>query len=379
MSSGALAASIALGAVFALSALVFSTRHIALHLRHYSQPEYQLHIVRILAMVPIYSLTSWAALVAESERTILMLEVVRDSYEAYVVYNFVVLLIKYAGGDLYLCRYLEAQPRMPRPFPFGLWLPPVKLGPEFVQSVRVSVLQFVFVKPAGALVKLYIFLHGGATAHEIFMVVLACVNNVSVSFALYGLVMFYHAAHDLLRPFRPFEKFLSVKAVVFFSFWQGAALSGMVYLGVIRDVEGFTANEQATGLQDFLICVEMAVAALAHYYVFSYHEYEDVRVVEEGTATASSKRALLDVMDFRDVLSDAKDRLYGGIGFESELRDEEPIMFGVERVLGDRGRLYPAPKKTRPSGVSADLETSLWRLPEPPPISLDAGVRDELS
>lgn len=370
MLSPALVTVIAVGALLAAAAVVLAVRHIHKHLTHYSKPLYQRHIVRILAMVPIYSLTSWTALVLENERAILMLELVRDSYEAYVIYNFVVLLIAYGGGDFHLARFLEDQPRMPHPFPGSLWLPPLKLGPAFLNSVRLSVLQFVFVKPAGSLVKLYIFTHEDYAMRSLSILVLTIINNLSVSCALYGLVLFYHAAHELLLPFQPFEKFLSVKAVVFFSFWQGAALSVAVKLGLLHDVEGFTANEQATGLQDFLICLEMAVAAVAHYYVFSYKEYQLGSDPYDPEFARGSRFPLLQVVDFRDVLVDAKDRFYGGVGFESELLDEEPIVSGVDKVFGEdspRSSQYPRPHQKRSVSVSADLLNTPWRLREPKP------------
>lgn len=345
--SSPLLAVIAIGGLFALLAVVLAVRHIMLHLRHYSKPQYQLHIVRILAMVPIYSLTSWFALVSSDEKHILVLELVRDSYEAYVVYNFVVLLINYGGGDQALCRYLEDQPRISHPWPLKLWLPPLKLGPAFLNSVRASVLQFVFFKPAGSLLKLYAFLHYEYVTRVVVIVVLAVVNNMSVSCALYGLVLFYHATSDLLKPFRPFEKFLSVKAVVFFSFWQGFALSVAVRFGWLKEVEGFTANEQVTGLQDFLICGEMAVAAVAHYFIFSSTEYEREGCDRYRDGTSYP---LLQVVDFRDVLSDAKDRFYGGVGFENELRDKEPIVPSVDNILGDLTPAPPVCSRTKPTG-----------------------------
>eukprot|EP00178_Gracilaria_changii_P005108 TRINITY_DN1826_c0_g1_i1.p2 TRINITY_DN1826_c0_g1~~TRINITY_DN1826_c0_g1_i1.p2 ORF type:complete len:394 (-),score=83.86 TRINITY_DN1826_c0_g1_i1:2164-3345(-) len=357
-------------AVLAVAAVVLATRHILLHLRHYSRPQFQLHIVRILAMVPLYSLTSWFALVITNETQALVLELVRDSYEAYVIYNFVVLLIKYGGGDLHLCRYLEDQPRMSHPWPLNMWLPPLKLGPAFLNSVRASVLQFVFVKPTGSVLKLYAIKHHDRTMRTLILACVALVNNISISCALYGLVLFYHAAHTLLLPFRPFEKFLSVKAVVFFSFWQGVALGVAVRLGVLHDVQGYSAREQATGLQDFLICFEMAVAAVAHYYVFSYSEYEAAR--EQG----SSKYAFWHVVDFRDVLSDAHHRISGGVGFEAELR-EEPIVAngnGSSNVLGEQSGALPRRAdygSARVEGggaksLSADLMATPWRLPSMP-------------
>lgn len=50
------------------------------------------------------------------------------------------------------------------------------------------------------------------------------VYNFSVSLALYALFLFYFATMDFLRPFEPVLKFLTIKAVVFLSFWQGESL-----------------------------------------------------------------------------------------------------------------------------------------------------------
>jgi len=47
------------------------------------------------------------------------------------------------------------------------------------------------------------------------------VYNVSISLALYALLLFYHASKSLLRPYDPVLKFLTVKSIIFLSFWQG--------------------------------------------------------------------------------------------------------------------------------------------------------------
>lgn len=44
---------------------------------------------------------------------------------------------------------------------------------------------------------------------------------MSVSLALYALFLFYFATRELLQPFEPVLKFLTIKAVIFLSFWQG--------------------------------------------------------------------------------------------------------------------------------------------------------------
>lgn len=49
------------------------------------------------------------------------------------------------------------------------------------------------------------------------------VHNTSATLALYALLLFYVAVRDLLRPFAPELKFLTIKAVIFLSFWQGGS------------------------------------------------------------------------------------------------------------------------------------------------------------
>lgn len=67
--------------------------------------------------------------------------------------------------------------------------------------------------------------------------------------ALYCLVMFYHAFRDELHPIRPLSKFICIKAVVFLTFWQGLSLNIMVALGIIKVCEGGRSERGVRGIE----------------------------------------------------------------------------------------------------------------------------------
>lgn len=104
----------------------------------------------------------------------------------------------------------------------------------------------------------------------------ALITNFSQCWALYCLVLFYFGLKKELKPLNPVGKFIAVKAIVFFSFWQSVAVALLVRLGIIADADIFPESSDsaflAAATQDFLICIEMFVFACYHHRVFSYKE-----------------------------------------------------------------------------------------------------------
>lgn len=94
------------------------------------------------------------------------------------------------------------------------------------------------------------------------------VLNVSVMQALFALIAFYETMKSRLAEFDPLLKFLCVKAIIVFAFWQGLAIMIFVRLGVITSLGPYEADVLPTVLQDLLICLEMPLIALAHRYAF---------------------------------------------------------------------------------------------------------------
>lgn len=101
----------------------------------------------------------------------------------------------------------------------------------------------------------------------------AMVVNVSIFFAFSGLLKLYHAVRDDLIWCRPFPKFLTIKAVVFLTFWQGLAIT--IYVILTADPsEQKDLMLQAHKYQNLLICVEMLLVAISQWCVFPSVEWE---------------------------------------------------------------------------------------------------------
>jgi hypothetical protein len=72
-------------------------------------------------------------------------------------------------------------------------------------------------------------------------------------------------------------KFLAVKFVIFFSFWQAVFLATLGSTGVLRETEYFTVSNISSQVNNFIICIEMVIAAVVHIYCFHADEYEGER------------------------------------------------------------------------------------------------------
>ena len=99
----------------------------------------------------------------------------------------------------------------------------------FFRHVKQGVLQFVLIKPVTAILAIvferYEIYHEGHFEFSSGYMYLALINNISISLSLYCLVLFYMATEERLKPFQPFAKFLCIKAILFFSFWQSCAFT----------------------------------------------------------------------------------------------------------------------------------------------------------
>ncbi|CAC5412105.1 Transmembrane protein 184 homolog DDB_G0279555,Transmembrane protein 184C [Mytilus coruscus] len=284
--------------IFVLCALPISFFGMLQHLVNYTQPNLQRHIIRILWMVPIYGVNATLS---------------ENVYEAYVIYNFMAYLLQYLNNQHQLEDFEHKDP-VQHICPLCC-IPPWRINRNFIQRCKHGALQYTIVRPLTTIVALACEMggkyHEGDFDFKSAWSYLVIINNISQIIAMYSLVLFYKAMKTELAPINPVPKFLCVKFVVFFCFWQSLAIAILVKLDVIPSGGTWdfyhSITDVATGLQDFIICVEMFIAAIAHYYSFSHKPFI---VTEENLHQSNCCEAFLsmwDVSDMRDdVLEHAK-------------------------------------------------------------------------
>lgn len=282
-----------------LLAVLVNVRQVWKHLENYTEPTYQRHIVRIIFMVPVYAAMSFCALVLRADA--IWFNTIRDVYEAFVIYNFLCLCLAWVGGPGAVVVSLSGQYLKPSLFFCTCCVPPIPLDGQFIRRCKQGCLQFVFLKPLLAAACLVLEYHGlyqeGSFSPKRGYLYVTLANMVSYTAAVYALFAFYLGCKDLLRPFNPILKFLMIKSVVVLTYWQGVAIFLVAKAGW---VEG---DASAADLQNFLICLEMALAAVGFCYAFPHRQYEGARVRGDHWE-GSIPRNIGHVIDFHDVVDD---------------------------------------------------------------------------
>lgn len=274
------------------------------HLVNYTKPELQRRIVRILWMVPIYATDSWLAL--RFPHAAIYLDSLRECYEAYVIYNFMTFLLAYLSSEYDFEVILSDKPQVKHFFPCCT-LPPWRMGKALINRCKQGALSYTVVRIITTVIAFCTELAGkydeGNLSFKSAWSYIVVINNCSQVWAMYCLVLFYKAAHEELKPMKPFGKFLCIKLVVFASFWQGVLIAIFVKVGIISPKHSwqfYTVEDVANGIQNFIICIEMFIFAIVHYYVFSHQPYVDPS--SPPPPCCSSFVSMWDVSDVRDDL-----------------------------------------------------------------------------
>lgn len=255
----------------------FTLQLLSQHLFYWKNPKEQRAIVIIILMAPIYAIVSFVGLldVRGSKEFFTLLESVKECYEALVIAKFLSLMYSYL--KISISKNIvpdEIKGReIHHSFPMTLFQPhSVRLNHHNLKLLKYWTWQFVVIRPVCSILIISLQLLGlyPNWLSWVFTIIL----NVSVSLALYSLVIFYHVFAKELAPHKPLAKFLCIKGIVFFCFWQGMVLDILVAAGVIKsrhlklDVEHI---EEA--MQNILVCIEMVVFSVLQQYAYHASPY----------------------------------------------------------------------------------------------------------
>jgi hypothetical protein len=371
---------------FTWAALLITIHQIYQHLRWYTCPSEQRWIIRILFIVPIYSFQSWLSLLLINYER--YFTTIRDVYEAFVIYNFLSLCYEYLGGESNIMGEIRGKTIKTSIWTFTCCIRGRQYSIEFLRFCKQATLQFCFTKPVMALVTLILYgfdlyTQGNWSLNQGYIYI-TLVYNLSYSLALYGLMLFYEATQEMLAPYSPVPKFITIKGVIFLSFWQGLLLSicgvAGVILPIVSDdhlIELASAGSVAASWQNFLICIEMFVAAVGLRFAFPVSSYGKSSIKGAGCASApgqglsSISESFKETVNPRDIVQDAIHNFHPQYQQYTQANATKPPpseSYGYENGGQSNGNGCNAAVVPNGAGGFADTFTSFPSLEPPTPL-----------
>ncbi|KAF7361848.1 hypothetical protein MVEN_00529300 [Mycena venus] len=337
-----------------------------------SEQEYSL---RILYMPPVYAVISFLSYRFFRDYTYYSL--VEVVYEALTISAFLLLLIDYVAESASGHKAENAiarKDKKPMLFPFCcVRYRPTKvvlifrniypfLNPTLIGLFHWSVLQYVIFRPAVSIAgiitqALNVLCESEGFSIHYANVYLEAIDFVSISFALYGLLLFYSLTKDELKGRRPLSKFLSIKLIVMFTWYQSFVFSALSDR-VLKATQYWTTTNIADGLNALAICIEMIFFSAGMMWAFTWNEYKR----KPGTPATSIWRPLWDSINYADFALE----IFGSLRFFMCGASEEKVAradskrvdfgeaFGVE---GHQRNKLKKPRTDAGSGEAINLQS----------------------
>ncbi|CAO1633867.1 unnamed protein product [Parajaminaea phylloscopi] len=269
----------AIAGIAAAVTLAITAATVMGHALHYHRPSQQRQIIRILLFPAVFAIVSFFGY--RFFRYYTYYELVEVVWEAVAIAAFLMLCLDYIaqGGDKAQRAAFADKDKHKLPLPLCCWrYRPTKA--KFLTLLKASVVQYCLVRPAlsiaGIVLEYYGLLCSQSLSYRYGHVYLTAVDFVSISIALYGLIVFYELAKKDLAGRRPLAKFMSIKLAIFFTFYQSFVFSILQSHGVIKGTRYWTGTNVADGLNSLATCLEMVLVAAFQAWAFHWGEYRQL-------------------------------------------------------------------------------------------------------
>ncbi|XP_055805909.1 uncharacterized protein LOC129874621 [Solanum dulcamara] len=261
----------------ALLSMHFTIQLLSQHLFFWKNPKEQKAIIMIIIMAPLYAIDSFVGLldIRGSKTVFMFLDSVKECYEAVAIAKFLALMYSYL--NISISKNIvpdEIKGReIHHSFPMTLFQPrTARLDHRTLILLKHWTWQFVIIRPACSILMITLQILGLYPSWLSWMFTI--ILNISFSVAMYSLVVFYHVFSKELQPHKPLSKFICIKGIVFFSFWQGLLVKILVSSGVIKSHHFWLDVEHLQeAIQNVLICVEMVFFSVMQQYAYHVAPY----------------------------------------------------------------------------------------------------------
>ncbi|KAH9940132.1 organic solute transporter Ostalpha-domain-containing protein [Epithele typhae] len=301
--------------VCAAITVLLTTINVAFHCRNYTNRGEQRQIIRILYMPAVYAIISFFSY--RFFRSYTYYELIEVVYEASIISSvtlsaFLLLLIEYVAATAAEHDVDNAMTRKDKhalPIPFCCWrYRPTKA--YFMYTVKWSVMQYIILRPilsiAGIICQHYgVLCESGPWSLKTANAYISVIDFFTITIALYGLLIFYGLTKDELVGRKPLSKFLAIKLIVMFTFYQSLVFSALEGR-VIHGTQYWTETNVADGLNALAICIEMVVFSAFMLYAYTWKEY-----VIPGRPKTGVWRPLWDSINYSDFARE----IWGSIKF----------------------------------------------------------------
>ncbi|EYU33408.1 hypothetical protein ABFS82_13G079700 [Erythranthe guttata] len=272
--------------VCVMLSLHFSIQLVSQHYLSWKKPKEQKAIIIIVLMAPLYAIDSYVGLldIRGSTTFFTFLDSIKECYEALVMAKFLGLMYTYL--NISISKNIVPDGIKGREihhsFPMTFFQPhTVRLDHKNLSLLKQWTWQFVYIRPVCSVLMIALQLLDIYPSWLSWTFTL--ILNTSVSLALYSLVIFYHVFAKELAPHKPLAKFLCVKGIVFFCFWQGIVLDILVAIGIVKSNHFWLDVEHLQeALQNTLVIVEMVFFSRLMQYAYTAEPYQKGSISEKA-------------------------------------------------------------------------------------------------
>ncbi|CAG8528984.1 533_t:CDS:2 [Scutellospora calospora] len=311
-----------ISAIFTIEASLIAFYQMKQQWKYYNRPEHQRYIVRLIFLVPMYTIMTWLSYFFLKYSVYFI--VIRDTYQAFATHSFFNLLLNSLGetdGDrkeelrkLSDNLHMKHKSETLKVYTF---INCPYLTPKYLKNLRFGILQYVFILYFTTGIGLALAFIGKYCEEmfsiyfgQIYIVIIQTISGLVANLSLNMLskpvtayVQFIDSVGrqntDKKLQNQLFWRGICVFMALFVISYQGHAISIFIFLGKITPTTYWTPLDISRGIQAILVSIELFIVALLQVKAFPYRQYRP-----ENRQTSSIFKSMIDSMNPFDLIKE---------------------------------------------------------------------------